>query len=124
MYLSEAEIRKLLAALGELFPQLEIACDIATREFLARYARRLHAKILGLGASFALPARPLAELFAEAGFAERERISIPGRAAELGALPALERLAVRLLRSLREGYTIRVFGRTDAPKGAQFSSRS
>lgn len=115
MYLSESEVEKLLAALAGLFPALEIACDVATKEFFARYARRLHARIRDLGTSFALADRPLEELFAAAGFMERERISIPGRAAAMGALPAPERLAVHLLRSLREGYTIRVFGRGAGP---------
>ena len=111
MYLTEAEIRTLLATLRGLFPDLEIVCDVATRAFFERYARNIHARVRDLGASFTPLERPMEAIFADEGFTETERISIPGRAAELRAIPWPERLAVRLLGSLRDGYTIRTFAR-------------
>jgi methyltransferase (TIGR00027 family) len=114
MYLSEPQIRDLAAALRAAFADLEIVCDVATKRFFERYARRLHARIRDLGTSFALPDRPLETILAGEGFAQTSSASIPGRAAALGAIPALERLAVRLLPSLREGYTIRTFHRAPA----------
>lgn len=114
MYLSEAQIRSLAATLRDLFPDLEIVCDVATKLFFERYGRRLHARIRDLGTGFTLPDRPLEALFADEGFAQLQSASIPGRAAELGAFSLLTRLAVRLLPSLRDGYTIRVFGRAGA----------
>ena len=116
MYLSESQIRTLAATLRDLFPDLEIICDVATRLFFERYGRRLHARIRDLGTSFTLPDRPLEAILADEGFAQRASESIPGRAAELRALSLPTRLAVRLLPSLRDGYTIRVFGRVGLEK--------
>lgn len=111
MYLDETAIRSLLATLAALFPRLEILCDVMTNEFFARFARPIHRKIRGLGASFRLPERPLAEVFAEEGFLERERHSTLTRAIELGVMPWFGRLLHRLSRTFRDGYSIRVFER-------------
>jgi methyltransferase (TIGR00027 family) len=109
MYLSEQQIRTLATTLAELFPEVELICDVATQGFIRRFARRLHERIHGLGASFAVLDRPLEEILADCGFEQQASESIPGRAAALGAIPFLGRLVVRSLKSLREGYTIRVF---------------
>ena len=114
MYLSETQIRNLAATLRDLFPDLEIVCDVATKLFFERYGRRLHARIRDLGTSFTLPDRPLEAILADEGFVQSSSESIPGRAADLEAMPLPARLAVRLLPSLRDGYTIRVFGRARA----------
>ncbi len=122
MYLSEVQIRTLLGTLSDLFPRLEIACDVATQGFIHRFARRLQARIGDLGATFATLDRPLEAIFADCGFEQRESISIPGRAADLRALPAIERLVIRLWKSLREGYTIRTFAREDRATSEAFST--
>lgn len=109
MYLSEAQIRTLAATLRDLFPDLELVCDVATTLFFERYGRRLHARIRDLGTSFTLPDRPLEAILAEEGFVQMSSESIPARAADLKAMPLPARLAARLLPSLRDGYTIRVF---------------
>lgn len=114
MYLSEAQIRSLAATLRDLFPDVEILCDVATQLFFERYGRRLHARIRDLGASFTLPDRALEAIFADEGFVQTSSESIPGRAADLGAMPLPSRLAVRLLPSLRDGYTLRTFSREGA----------
>jgi methyltransferase (TIGR00027 family) len=109
MYLSEEQICALLSALAAFAPGLELICDVPTPKFIGRFARRLRTRIHDLEATFAPLERPLEGIFAESGFEQRECESIPGRAATLGALPFPGRLAVRFLRSLREGYTIRAF---------------
>jgi methyltransferase (TIGR00027 family) len=113
MYLGEVATRELLRSLAGLFPRLEILCDVMTTEFFDRFAGRIHRRIRDLGATFRLPARPLAEIFAEEGFAERERISILTRSYELGVMPWWGRLAHRFSRSFRDGYSIRAFERRE-----------
>jgi methyltransferase (TIGR00027 family) len=121
MYLSEAQIRTLLGTLGRLFPHLEVACDVATQGFIRRFASRLQKRIGDLGASFATLDRPLEAIFADCGFEQRAFVSIPGRAAELRAVPAIERLVIRLWKTLRDGYTLRTFSRRDAGEGEVLS---
>jgi methyltransferase (TIGR00027 family) len=116
MYLSEAQIRTLAATLRDLFPDLEIVCDVATKLFFERYGRRLHARIRDLGTSFTLPDRPLEAILADEGFVQLSSESIPACAADLKAMPFPARLAARLLPSLRDGYTIRVFRRSGLEK--------
>jgi methyltransferase (TIGR00027 family) len=109
MYLSEPQIRTLATTLAELFPGVELICDVATQGFTRRFASRLRSRIHDLGTRFAVLDRPLEEILADAGFVQESSESIPGRAAALGAIPWIGRLLVRCLRALREGYTIRVF---------------
>lgn len=112
MYLPEEEIRGLLRTLRAAFPRLEVACDVMTRDFFEKLARPLHERIRDLGASFTIAERPMAEIFAGEGLAERSVTSIVGRAHELGAADPFTGLLLRVWRNLRLGYTIRTFGET------------
>lgn len=123
MYLSEAQIRTLLGTLSGLFPRLEILCDVATEGFIRRFASRLQKRIGDLGASFATLDRPLEAIFADCGFVQQESISIPGRAAELRAVPALERVVIRLWKALRDGYTIRTFAVREPADGMKLTAK-
>lgn len=116
MYLAEEEIRALLRALRSLYPRLEVACDVMTNEFFEKFARPIHAKIRGLGASFRLPATPIAEIFRQEGLPETSCASVVGRAKELGAVDLPTRILFRLSRTFREGYSIRTFGEPAAAR--------
>lgn len=109
MYLGESRIRELLQALRRLFPQGEILCDVMTREFFEKFASEMHKKLVELGASFALPERPLEAIFRDEGYEQLAHISIARRAAELGQLPFMLRMAERFVPTLRNGYSVRVF---------------
>lgn len=109
VYLGEPRIRELLQSLRRLYPQGEILCDVMTREFFAKFAAQMHEKLVELGASFALPKRPLEAIFAEEGYEQVAHVSIARRAAELGQLPFMLRMAERFIPALRHGYSVRVF---------------
>jgi methyltransferase (TIGR00027 family) len=109
-YLGESRTRDLLRAVRQLFPHGEILCDVMTREFFDRFASQMHKKLVELGASFALPERPLETIFADEGYEQVAHVSIARRAAELGQLPFMVRMAERFVPTLRHGYSVRVFG--------------
>jgi methyltransferase (TIGR00027 family) len=108
-YLGESRIRDLLRVLRSMFPRGEILCDVMTREFFQAYSEPIHKKIVELGASFELPAHPLADIFASEHYTQTARISTTKRAAELGHLPWYMRLMLTFSRTFVDGYSIRVF---------------
>lgn len=109
MYLGETRIRELLLTLRRVFPRGEIICDVMTRAFLDKYSRPLHEKIQELGASFTLPEHPVEIIFAEESYIQTAQISIIRHPSALMQMPLPMRLFVRVLRTFRDGYTIRVF---------------
>lgn len=110
-YLSDTERHDLLAALGRLFPRHVLVCDLLTRTFLARYARSLVRFLRAMGAAFASSSDHPEALFHELGYRTRERISIPARAAALGAADAPPAWLVGLLPGFRDGYCAWLFER-------------
>jgi O-methyltransferase involved in polyketide biosynthesis len=109
LYLDETRIRELLHAVKQAFPKGEIICDVMTREFFEKYSRPIHEKIQQLGASFTIPDRPIAEVFADEGYEQTAQISMTVRAAHLGQLPWFMRVLVRVSATFRNGYSVRVF---------------
>ena len=105
-YVPDSDRRALLATLVHLFPHHAIVCDLLTRTFLARYARALVRFLREIDAEFAassdLPEAPFHEL----GYRTAARVSIPERAAELGAQGAPPRVLVWLLPGFRDGYCV------------------
>lgn len=106
MYLTQAQRAELVRTLGSLFPRHVLYCDLMRQSFLQRYARDLHEKIVGLGASFTeLSERP-ERLFIDSGYKPLACTSIPLRAARSGAF-GIPRFAVRwFLGTLRRGYRV------------------
>ena len=105
-YLPEPDRRTLLATLVRLFPRHAVVCDLLTRTFLARYARGLVRFLREIGAEFAASSDHPEALFHELGYRSVARVSVPERAAELGAPGAPPRWLVRLLPGFRDGYCV------------------
>ena len=109
MYLDADAVGRLLRTVRGLFPGHRLVCDLMTRPFAERYARTLRAKLAALRASFARPVDRPAQPFLASGYREVERVSVAGRAAELGALRVPPLLVRTVLRTLRRGYAVHVF---------------
>lgn len=109
MYLGETRIRELLQTLRATFPRGEILCDVMTATFFNRFSRPIHEKIQELGASFTLPERPIEAIFNEESYTQTAQISIARHPSALPHMPLPMRVFVRMSRTFRDGYTIRVF---------------
>lgn len=109
MYLGGTRIRELLHTLRSVFPRGEIICDVMTATFFNRFSRPIHEKIQELGASFTLPERPLEAIFNDESYTQTAQISIGQHPTALMHMPLLMRLFVKMSRTFRDGYTIRVF---------------
>ena len=105
-YLPDNERRTLLVTLGRLFPRHVVLCDLLTRTFLARYARDLVRFLREMDAEFSASSDHPEALFHELGYRTLARVSIPSRAAELGAEGAPPAWLVRLLPGFRTGYCV------------------
>ena len=110
-YLPDTDRRSLLVTLGRLFPRHVVVCDLLTRSFLARYARGLVRFLRENDAAFAASSDHPEALFHELGYRTRAQVSVPSRAAELGADGAPPSLLVRLLPGFRTGYCVWAFQR-------------
>ena len=108
MYLDADAIRHLLQTLRRLFPRQKLICDLMSRRFFEKYSRSLHRKIMGLGTSFIIADDPKM-MFAENGYRLTEKISVVGRAVELGSLKVPRILFRIFLRTLSSGYAIHTF---------------
>lgn len=109
MYLGDTRIRELLRTLRAVFPRGEILCDVMTAKFFQRFSRPIHRKIEELGATFELPNRPVETIFAEESFRQTIQMSIAQHPTALVHMPLPMRWFVRMSKTFREGYTIRVF---------------
>jgi methyltransferase (TIGR00027 family) len=109
MYLPEPRMRELLQTIRATFPRGEIVCDVMTVAFFNQFSRGIHEKIRDLGAAFALPERPLEQIFTEEHFRQTEQISIGRHPAAQRTMPFYLRFFVRLKKVFAAGYTVRVF---------------
>ncbi len=106
MYLAESQIRELLRCLRSAFPRHELVCDLMSRAFLEKYANAVHDKVADLGATLYTVEQPEA-LFHGCGYRLRDRISIPGRAVQLGAIgPPPQAVADQDQQTRIQGYSI------------------
>ncbi len=110
-YLPDSDRRSLLGTLGRLFPRHVVVCDLLTRTFLARYARGLVRFLRENDAEFAASSDRPEALFHELGYRTLAQVSVPERAAELGAEGAPPAVLVRLLPGFRTGYCVWAFQR-------------
>lgn len=108
MYLEEDAIRHLLHTLRGLFPRHKLICDLMNRRFFDKYTRTFHEKISGMGTSFIISDNP-DEMFINNGYRCIEKVSIVGRAIELGTTKIPKILFRLFLHSLANGYSIHVF---------------
>ena len=109
MYLEQGQFAQTLATLKRLAPGHLLVCDLISSTFVNRYGRGLRKRIEKLGGHFAGTQSNPADFVVAQGYREERRISIAGRAAELGA-PSLPRwLLNSLFKSLRDGYQIHTF---------------
>jgi methyltransferase (TIGR00027 family) len=109
MYLEESQLRELLSILARAFPRHTLVCDLMNHTFFRRYSGPLHTKLRALGASFKLLHDAPEMLVASAGYELSERVSIVGRASELGAVKIPGFLLRTLLRPLAQGYVVSRF---------------
>ncbi len=105
-YLPDNQRRSLLVSLGRLFPRHVVLCDLLTRTFLARYARDLVPFLGEMGVEFAASSDHPEALFHELGYRTLAQVSVPARAAQLGAAGAPPAWLARLLPGFRTGYCV------------------
>ena len=109
MYLTEEQKRSLFSTLRQTFPGVTLICDLMNRTFAEKYAMAFRQVLRTLGTDFTPQKADPGRTIEEEGFAEVRRISIVGRARELGVIRIPGLLFHTLLRGLRDGYGIHVF---------------
>jgi methyltransferase (TIGR00027 family) len=105
-YVTDSDRRALVTTLVRLFPHHAVVCDLLTKRFLARYARGLVRFLREIDAEFSASSDHPEALFHELGYRTAACVSIPERAAEIGAPGAAPRSLVRLLPGFRDGYCV------------------
>lgn len=108
IYLEEGAKKNLLQTLRRLFPDHRLICDLMTRKFFDRYARRFNEKIVKMGTSFNVMDYPDRFLIGN-GYRLLEKHSIVRRAIRLGAMRIPGPMFYLCLHTLRTGYGIYVF---------------
>ena len=99
MYLTQAETRALLAALGQTFPHHALLCDLVTAKFIRRFGKGITTRLRQLGARFGeLSDRPEAA-FLDAGYRVAKTRSLMRAIKEYEVLPMSGLLLATLLRS-------------------------
>ncbi len=99
MYLSQAELRTMLAALGQTFPHHALVCDLVTGQFIRRFGKGITTRLAQLGAHFGeLTDHPEA-VFLEAGYRVAKTRSLMRAIKEYQAAPMPGLLLATVLRS-------------------------
>ncbi|WP_276373921.1 class I SAM-dependent methyltransferase [Chryseolinea sp. H1M3-3] len=105
MYLNQADRLRLIAALQEIFPHHIVYCDLMRRSFFERYSKKIHGKILSLGATFADISEHPENLFLGNQYKPLSCVSIPLSAAEHGNLGIPIFVVRYFFKTLRDGYS-------------------
>ena len=84
MYLNQEQRQNLIAGLQKIFPDHVVYCDLMRKSFFERYSKKIHNKILSLGASFTDLTEHPENLFLESGYKSLSCTSIPLQAARHG----------------------------------------
>lgn len=111
MYLEKPQIDALLKTLRETFSNHMLLCDLMDKPFFEKHMGKSYEQVRKLGSEFRFVERKPVETFTKVGYIERQKpISVVGRAREFKAffLPAF--ILNTVLRSLRDGYRIHLFG--------------
>jgi O-methyltransferase involved in polyketide biosynthesis len=109
MYLGDETLADVAAAVQDALPRATLVCDLMTPSFARTFSRSLRRELTRLGATFGTRRQHPRRIIERAGYAVRERHSIPGRARDAGAVRIPGLLFHTLLRGLRDGYAVYVF---------------
>jgi len=111
MYLSDAALTSLAAALVKHIPRATLVCDLMSPRFAKTFSAQLRRGLLAMGAVFGeRTAHPHLAIEA-AGLRPTSQVSIAGRAVELGTVRIWRWLLNTVLRELRDGYAVWTFTR-------------
>lgn len=108
-YMDREAKEALIKTLKALFPNHLLIGDLFNRKFLKKYATPLHKALQEMGAHFQDVVDAPEELFLEAGYRLREKISIVGSAVKAGRLRRGPRFLFPLFRTAINGFAIHVF---------------
>jgi methyltransferase (TIGR00027 family) len=114
-YLTHAQRQDLLRTLAALFPRHTVYVDLMRKSFFDKYARDIHVKIAGMGATFTDMVEQPERLFLDNGYTMLDLASVPLRATEQKDIGFATFLVRWFMRTLRDGYQIGVFHRA-APR--------
>jgi len=106
MYLKSDERESLITVLQKMFPNHIIYCDLMRKSFFESYSKKLHDKIVSLGASFREMSEYPESFFLQKGYTTLSSTSIPLYAAEHGNLDVPAFLIRYIFKRLRNGYAI------------------
>jgi methyltransferase (TIGR00027 family) len=109
MYLGDETLAEMATAVRNALPRATLVCDLMTPAFARTFSRSLRRELARLGATFGARREHPRRIIERAGYALRERHSIPGRARDAGTLRIPGFLFHPLLRGLRDGYAVWVF---------------
>lgn len=113
MYLSDAAIADLAAALKSALPRATLICDLMSPAFAGRFSRQLRGALERMGAKFGVQTEHPHFAIERAGLRPLRRFSIVERAVDAGSVRIWRWLLNSVLRELRDGYAVWVF--TAAP---------
>lgn len=111
MYLSDEVLTEFASAVVHQLPNATLVCDLMSPAFARTFSRSLQRALRDMGAVFGERRVHPRIALERGGLRATSHISIPGRTAELGALPIPRWLLATLLRGLRDGYQIWTFER-------------
>lgn len=103
-YLTQPQLRTSLDAFRAAFPRHTLICDMMSETFRQRFTAKFRAELKKLGTDFETLIDDPASAVTAAGYDEMARVSMVGRAVELGAI-RIPRFVLNLfLKPLRDGY--------------------
>jgi len=109
MYLERSVIDQLLQTLRRQFPHHKLICDLMTREFLEKYGKTIHEKLVGMGASFKFTVENPEEIFLNNDYQLVDRIPIIEQSVRF-KIPRVPSFILKLIaRFLPQGYSVYVF---------------
>ena len=109
MYLSDDALTALALALGRHLPGATLVSDLMSPMFARTFSRALQQALRDMGAVFGTRNGHPRAAIERGGWRAVGHVSIPGRTAQLGALPIPGWVLATFLRGLRDGYQIFTF---------------
>lgn len=109
IYLEEDAIKPMLLTLRRLFPRHKLIGDLINRQFFEEYAKTMHEKLNGLGASFKFTNDDPEKTFLENGYCRLDKISIVEKTVDYGLLDIPKVVLDTKLTTLKNGNAVYVF---------------
>lgn len=106
MYLSHDERQNLVHGIQKIFPRHVVYCDFMRQSFFENYSKKIHEKILALGARFTSLTEHPENLFLDNGYKVLSSTSIPLYAVEHFNMKVTTFLIRYFLKKLRNGYRL------------------